>query len=128
VSEAYGGRTTHSQITTSSTFLLLLEPGDVVLADKDFPHIKTLLDDSGKALLVMPPFLRNEVFTANEVEETLTIASVRIHILWIMQRLKMFHIMSKFTISSLPYANDIILCGTLVNLQPPIIKDSDAPK
>jgi hypothetical protein len=67
VSEAYGGRTTHSQITTSSNFLLLLEAGHVVLADKDFTQLKTLLDDSGKALLVMSPFLRNEVFTANLV-------------------------------------------------------------
>jgi hypothetical protein len=37
--------------------LLLLEPGDVVLADKGFPQIKTLLNDSGRgALLVILHF------------------------------------------------------------------------
>jgi hypothetical protein len=108
LSEAYGGRATDSQITTSSNFLQLLEPGDVVLADKGFPQIKSLLDDSGKGVLVvMPPFLRGECFTANDVQETQTIASVRIHIERIMQRIKKFGIMSKFSIKILPHVNVI---------------------
>jgi hypothetical protein len=97
-----------SQITTSSNFLQLLEPGDVVLADKGFPQIKSLLDDSGKGVLVvMPPFLRGECFTTNDVQETQTIASVRIHIERIMQRIKTFGIMSKFSIKILPHVHDI---------------------
>ncbi|XP_066593152.1 uncharacterized protein [Prorops nasuta] len=127
LSEAYGGRATDSQITIASKFLQLLQPGDVVLADKGFPQIKTMIDDSGKGILVvMPPFLRNECFTASEVEETQTIASIKIHIERIMQRIKTFHIMSKFSINMLPYVNEIIfICCALVNLQPPIIKEKN---
>jgi hypothetical protein len=120
LSEAYGGRATDSQITTSSNFLQLLEPGDVVLPDKGFPQIKSLLDDSGKGVLVvMLPFLRGECFTANDEQETQTIASVRIHIERIMQRIKTFGIMSKFSIKILPHVNVIIfMCCAFVNLQP----------
>jgi hypothetical protein len=104
VSEAYGGKTTDPQITTSSSFLLLLEPRNLVLADKGFPQIKTLLNESGRGhFLSCLHFCETKFFTANEVEETQTITSVRIHIESIIQRLKTFHIMSKFTIYSLPY-------------------------
>lgn len=124
VSKCFGGRTTDSQITTISGFLDLLEPGDLILADKGFPQIKTLLNDSGRGvLLVMPPFLHNNTFTAEEVTDTYSTASVRIHIERIMQRLRTFKILDKFTINMLPYSDDIVfMCCVLVNLQPPIIK------
>lgn len=125
VPPAYGGRCTDAQITNLSGFLNLLEPGDLVLADKGFPEIKTVLDESGKdILLVMPPFLRSTHFTADEVTETQKVARVRIHIERIMQRIKIFRIMSKFSITLLPYVNDIIfMCCALVNLQPNILRN-----
>lgn len=128
VSKCFGGRTTDSQITTTSGFLTLLEPGDVILADKGFPQIKSLLDESGRGvLIVMPPFLHNHTFTAEEVSDTYSIASVRIHIERIMQRLRTFKILDKMTINMLPYSDDIVfMCCVLVNLQPPIIKESDS--
>ncbi|XP_014212672.1 uncharacterized protein LOC106642410 [Copidosoma floridanum] len=71
LSKCHGGRASDSQITISSGILDLLEPGDLVLADKGFPQIKTLLDDSGRdVLVVMPPFLENKHFTAEEVDKT----------------------------------------------------------
>ena len=57
LSRAFGGRTTGAQITNLSGFLHLLEPVDVVFADKGFSEIKTVLNDSGKGiLLVIHPF------------------------------------------------------------------------
>lgn len=128
VSRCYGGKSTDAQITSTCGFLDLLEPGDLVLADKGFPQIKTLLDENGKGILmVMPPFLYNKTFTAEQVEETYQVASVRIHIERVMQRIRTYKIVDKFTIDLLPYSDAIVLmCCILVNLQPPIIKVEEA--
>lgn len=108
----------------------MLEPGDVVLADKGFPQIKSYFDEQGKGVvLVMPPFLREGTFTKQQVQETEKIASVRIHIERIMQRIKTFHITSTLLISELTHIDEIIfMVCALVNLQPPILRidiDSD---
>lgn len=67
VSKCFGGKTTDAQITIQSGLIDKLEPGDMVLADKGFPEIKSLIDSSGKnCLLVMPPFLDKAHFTAEE--------------------------------------------------------------
>jgi len=126
-SKCFGGRATDSQITIESGILNLLEENDQILADKGFPQVKNKLDDKGKnVLLVMPPFLKNGTFSEEEVEETYRVASIRIHIEHIMQRLRTYHILNKFTLNMLPYCDDIItMCYVLVNLQPPIIADND---
>lgn len=125
VSKCHGGRATDTQITVSSGLLNLLEPEDVVLADKGYPQIKTMLDESRRnILLVMPPFLHNQQFTEDEVDSTYKIAKVRIHIERIMQRIRTYKIVDKFSIEMLPYCDNIIfMCCVLVNLQPPIIRD-----
>ncbi|XP_024884815.1 uncharacterized protein LOC112462951 isoform X2 [Temnothorax curvispinosus] len=127
ISNCYGGRTSDSQITINSGILDLLEPGDVVLADKGFPGIQTVIDENGKgALIVMPPFLRDPQFSAEDVERTYKVAKVRIHIERIMQRLRIYKILDKFSIDMLPHADNIVfMCGVLVNVQPPIIKNGD---
>lgn len=80
-SKSFGGRPTDSQITVSFGLLDKLEAGDLVLADKDFPQIKTTVDKKGKdILLVSPPLLTDGYFTEEKVEETYNIAKVRTHI------------------------------------------------
>lgn len=102
----------------NSGLLELLEPGDIVLLDKGFPQIKSIIDSSGKdILLVMPPFLTNGYFTGEQVEETYNIAQVRIHIERIMQRIRVFKIFDKFSNEMRPYCDDILhMCCVLVNL------------
>lgn len=119
ISKSHGGTATYPQITVSSGLLELLEPGDVVLADKGFPQIKSILDNSGKDMLVvMPPFLENNTFTEEVVERTYDVAKVRIYIERIMQRIRTYKTVDKFTLKMLPHVDDIIfMCCTLVNLQ-----------
>ncbi|XP_046432363.1 uncharacterized protein LOC124185534 [Neodiprion fabricii] len=75
-SKVAGGRKSDSQMTIESGLLDLLEDGDVVLADKGFPEIKTFIDASGKKLkMVMPPFLeKKSEFTTQQTQETYSIA------------------------------------------------------
>nr|XP_046472527.1 uncharacterized protein LOC124214318 [Neodiprion pinetum] len=77
-SKVAGGRKSDSQMTIESGLLDLLEDGDVVLADKGFPEIKTFIDASGKKLkMVMPPFLeKKSEFTTQQTQETYSIAKL----------------------------------------------------
>ncbi|KAL4122397.1 hypothetical protein QTP88_014728 [Uroleucon formosanum] len=123
LSKSYGGRSSDSFITNDSGFLLKLEPGDEVLADKGFPGIKVALEGS-KSILVVPPILHNGHFSEDEVLETYTVASVRIHIERIFPKLKTYLILNKITIDLLPYVDEVIhICCVLTNLQNPIIND-----
>lgn len=123
-SDSYGGATSDSHKTVNSRLLEKLESGDLVLTDKDFPQIKSTIDSSGKdILLVMPPFLSDGYFTSDQIDETYNVTRVRIHIERIMQRIRVFRILEKFSNEMRPYCDDIIhMCCVLVNLQPPILK------
>lgn len=60
-SKVAGGRKSDSQLTIESGLVDLLEDGDIVLADKGFPEIKTVMDTSGKKVqMIMPPFLEKK--------------------------------------------------------------------
>lgn len=122
VSHCYGARATNCQIASICGFLDLLEPGDQVLADKEFPQVKTQLVESGRGVLVvMPPFL-HDTFSEEQVEETYKVA--RIHIERVIERIHAYKIVDKFTIDMLPYCDAIIfMCCVLVNLQSRILKD-----
>ncbi|XP_044576694.1 uncharacterized protein LOC123259933 [Cotesia glomerata] len=125
-SKVAGGRKSDSQMTIESGLLDLLEDGDIVLADKGFPEIKTVIDASGKKLkIVMPPFLeKKSEFTIQETQQTYSIAKVRIHVERIMQRLRLYQVLNKFPENLFHCVDDIIhICCVLVNLQPPIISN-----
>lgn len=116
VSKCYGGRSSDTFITNDCGILFNLEPGDQVLSDKGFPGIKTNIENQN-AILVMPPILHNGRFTEEEVLETQSIASVRIHVERFFARLKMHGILNKIPIELLPYIDDIIhMCCVLTNL------------
>lgn len=121
ISKCYGGRSSDSAITVDCGLLNLLEPGDEVMADKGFPGIKSSLEDK-HVLIVMPPFLHNGRFTSEEVDETYKVASVRIHVERMIQRVKVHNILQKVTNDLYPHIDDIVhMCCVLANLQPPII-------
>lgn len=69
---------TDTFITTDCGLVNLLQPGDIVLADKGFPDIKTSVED--KNAIVVPSFRHDGYLTEEELLETNSIASVRIHV------------------------------------------------
>lgn len=123
VSKCYGGRASDCFITNDCGIIELLEPGDTVLADKGFPLIKTSVEKKN-AVVCMPPFLRNgPQFLPDEVEDTYNIASIRIHIKRIMQRMKNFYILDRVPTTLFNCIDDIVytICA-LVNVEDPIIQ------
>ncbi|XP_044731816.1 uncharacterized protein LOC123294746 [Chrysoperla carnea] len=120
-SKVAGRRKSDSQMTIESGLLDLLEDGDIVLADKGFPEIKTVIDASGKKLkMVMPPFLeKKSEFTIQETQETYSIAKVRIHVERIMQRLRLYQVLNKFPENVFHCVDDIIhiCCVLLLDIQ-----------
>lgn len=124
ISKVYGGRHSDSFITRDSGFLSLIEPGDVVLCDKGFPAIKTTMADEG-AVLVMPPFnVGGGQLSKENMETTLIIAQVRIHVERAIQRLKLHNVLTnRVPLTLIPQMEKVMqVCSALVNMQSPIIK------
>ncbi|XP_064480407.1 uncharacterized protein LOC135393955 [Ornithodoros turicata] len=126
VSELFTGCTSDRECVIRSGFLELpFEEGDSVMADKGFT-IADLLEKK-KVHLNIPPFLRNEEFTAAQVQETKQIASLRIHIERRIRRVKSFHIFDRVVPLSLgPVANQMwTVAVILTNFQSPLVDDSN---
>ena len=122
MSKAWGGRTTDRQIVQQSGFLSLVDPHDLIMADRGFPIQEDLLFKMAK-LEIPPPSSGLEQMCSQNVAQTKKVANVRIHVERAINRLKWFHILS----STLPVAmahlfDDIlIICAALCNLLPPLI-------
>ena len=121
LSDLWGGRVSDKQITRESVVLDLLQAGDNVMVDRGF-------DISGIVLagvtVNMPPFLAGrDQMTAAETEETMDIASVRIHVERAIGRIKTYHILDGTLPNTLgPYATQIAtICGLLTNFLPPLL-------
>ena len=126
ISRAYGGRVTDSQITVDSGFLELLEPGDLILADKGFPKIVEQANVRG-AFALLPPFKRGErPFSSQENTDGYNCSKLRIHVERAIARMKVFKILKFLDHSLLPKINKILLCiAYIVNHFPPLIVDKD---
>ena len=121
LSDLWGGRVSDKQITRASGVLALLYSGDNVMVDRGF-DIRDILPDG--VMLNMPPFLAGrDQLTATETEETMTIASVRIHVERAIGRIKTYHILDGCLPNTLsPYATQIAtVCGLLTNFLPPLL-------
>ena len=78
MSKLYGGSISDRELTIKSGLLDILEPGDSVMADKDFT-IADLLAARGVSLNI-PPMKTQDQLTEQELLVTRRIASVRIHV------------------------------------------------
>ena len=87
VSKGWGGRTSDRHIVLNSNFLDLIDPGDVVLADRGFSIAADLLLRQAK-LEIPPPSSGWEQHIAKDVKKTKRIANTRIHVERAIGRLK----------------------------------------
>ena len=125
LSQLWGGRVSDKQITRESGVLELLEAGDNVMVDRGF-DIAGIVPDG--VAVNMPPFLAGrEQMTAAETEETMSIASVRIHVERAIGRIKTYHILDGTLPNTLsPYAIQIAtVCGLLTNFLPPLLPPAE---
>ena len=79
ISDLYTSSISDKDITKQSGILELLEKGDECMADKGF-NIKDLLEPIGVTLNITPFLSHKGQFDAGEVENTQSIASIRIHV------------------------------------------------
>ena len=106
LSDLWGGRVSDKQITRESSVLDLLKPGDNVMVDGGF-DISNIVPD-GISVNVSPFLAGREQMTAAETEETMSIASVRIHVERAIGRINTYHILDGTLPNTLsPYATQI---------------------
>ncbi|XP_064465475.1 uncharacterized protein LOC135377059 [Ornithodoros turicata] len=124
VSELFTRCTSDRECVIRSGFLgLSFEEGDSVMADKGFTTAD--LVEQKNVTLNIPPFLRNEEFHAEQVQQTKQIASLRIHVERKTQHVKTFHIFDRPVPMSLgPVSNQMwTVAVILTNFQRPLVED-----
>lgn len=121
VSKLWGGRVSDKFITEKSGLVQYLKPGDNAMADRGFEITDILPPGVG---LNIPPFKGTRAqLTAEEVNETVHIASVRIHVERAIGRVKNYHILDGTLPLSLAHISDQIfsVCAYLTNVLPPLL-------
>ena len=121
VSKLYAGSISDKELTRCSGIMDLLQPGDSVMADRDF-NIQDDLALRGVKLNI-PPFLKGKSqLSESELVETRRIASVRIHVKRAMERIKNFHIFDRAIPSSMSNIVNqaFFVCAVLSNFHPPL--------
>ena len=123
LSKAWGGRASDQHITRESGFLDLLEPTDLIMADRGFT-IKEDLMVRGATLEIPPPSSGLEQMSKDKVIKTKRIANARIHVERAIGRMKVFSILKKtLPITLVPLIDDIIVvCASISNLLPPLVQ------
>lgn len=121
VSKPYGGRASDNVIFEQSNLISLMDRQDALMVDRGF-KIDNICIEKG-INLIRPPFLKGKYqFTREEALEAKSIASARVHIERINQRIKVFKIFqNKFCWGHAHLAHDImIIISGICNLGSPI--------
>ena len=126
ISDLWAGSVSDKVITSKSGILDLCETGDGVMVDKGF--LISDMTTSRGIHLIIPPFKhQKEQLSKREVDETRTIANLRIHVERQMERIKNFSILR--TIMPISMSSQVSkiwkICACLTNLQPPLVFSMD---
>ena len=122
LSKAWGGRASDQFITRESGFLDLLEPTDLIMADRGFTIREDLMRRHA-TLEIPPPSSGLDQMTRENVQATKKIANAQIHVERAIGRMKQFCILQNvLPITLVPVIDDILtICACLCNLQPPLV-------
>ena len=121
VFKAYCGRASDKAITEDSGFYNLLEPNDMIMADKGFNITKEL--EARQVTLLIPPGRRCDAqVSISKVRRTKKNANLRICVEQIIGRLKVYHILSREMSHNIcsQIDNIIKICCALTNLKSPM--------
>jgi DDE superfamily endonuclease/Helix-turn-helix of DDE superfamily endonuclease len=123
VSNAWGGRATDRYIVQNSGFLDLIEPYDLIMADRGFTIREDLIFRNA-TLEIPPPSAGLQQMSRCNVLKTKKIANARIHVERAINRIKWFKILSSVLPLSLAPLFDkiLIICAALCNLLDPLVK------
>jgi DDE superfamily endonuclease len=122
VSDAYEGAISDKEIFIQSKLVELLQPGDMIMADRGF-LIKDYLMDYNVSLN-MPPFLHGRTrLTPQEEKAAKRTARVRIHVERAIERVRKFKILQHvFPLSQRRLVSQItFVVSCLVNYQEPLV-------
>lgn len=126
ISEGFGGRISDLEIVKSSGYLDVLPRNSVVMADRGFKSIESLLQTKGSRLVRPPSVATGGNLTKEEVRLTRQVAALRIHIERAIRRYREFGMLlphatvPPYLLSSLDEV--IIAVSALINIQGPLIK------
>ena len=128
VSEGFGGRTSDIEIVKNSGFLNVLPENSLILADRGFKNLESLLIQKNCTLVRPPSVSDGKILTEEEVKLTKQVASLRIHVERVIQRIRNFRFVDIHSRTN----KDLLDCldpavnvaGALVNLQSRVIKQS----
>ena len=126
VSEGYGGRVTDMSLISRCGFLERLQPGMVVMADRGFKGIGSVLTEKGCRLVRPESVIAGVVPSKKEVLFSKQVASLRIHVERAIRRIREFamlrpHAVFETKLIGVADACVSIACG-LINVQPPLVK------
>lgn len=125
ISCGYGGRASDVAILENCGYLDMLPENSVVMADRGFKQIESLLCKKNCTLVRPPSVTGDSKMTEDEVILTKRIASVRIHIERIIKRIRDFKLLSPHaTVNSelvKKIDSAIVVACAIINLQKPII-------
>ena len=121
VSKVHCVRASDKAITEDSGFYNLLEPNDMIMADKRFQITEEL--EARQVTLLIPPGRRGDAqVSISKVRKTKKIANLRICIEQIIGRLKVYHILSREMSNNIcsQIDNIIKICCAMTNLKSPM--------